>query len=325
MDFLKKLTETFSPSGREDEICDVIFEEIKDYADEVYKDTLGNLIARKKGNGKKVMFSAHTDEIGLMVTYIDDKGFIRFSPVGWVDPFYALYQRVKFQSGVEGVISFEEKTEAVKDIKMKNLFIDIGAKDKEEAQKLVSIGDMAQFEGSFIRNGDRVISKTLDNRAGVYVLTEAIKKIKSDNDIYFVFTSQEEVGLRGAKTSTFDIFPDYAIAVDVTDTGDTPECNYMAVSLGDGPCIKVKDQSVICDRELVERLKSVAKRNSIPYQLEVLDNGGTDAGAMHLTKSGVKTGAISIPTRYIHSTCETCDINDINNAVLLIEKIADEI
>ncbi len=325
MDFLKKLTETFSPSGREDEICDVIFGEIKDYADEVYKDTLGNLIVRKKGNGKKIMFSAHTDEIGLMVTYIDDKGFIRFSPVGWVDPFYALYQRVKFQSGVEGVISFEEKTEAVKDIKTKNLFIDIGAKDKEEAQKLVSIGDMAQFEGSFIRNGDRVISKTLDNRAGVYVLTEAIKKIKSDNDLYFVFTSQEEVGLRGAKTSTFDIFPDYAIAVDVTDTGDTPECNYMAVSLGDGPCIKVKDQSVICDRELVERFKSVAKRNSIPYQLEVLDNGGTDAGAMHLTKSGVKTGAISIPTRYIHSTCETCDINDIKNAVLLIEKIADEI
>jgi len=325
MDFLEKLTQSFSPSGREEEICDIIFEEIKDYADSVYKDTLGNLIVRKEGNGKKIMFSAHTDEIGIMITYIDDKGFLRFSPIGWVDPFYALYQRVKFQSGITGVISYEEKTDAIKDIKMKNLFIDIGAKDKEEAQKMVSIGDTAQFVGDFVINGDRVMSKTLDNRAGVYVLTEAIKKIKSNNDLYFVFTSQEEVGLRGAKTSTFDIFPDFAIAVDVTDTGDTPECNYMAVSLGDGPCIKIKDQSVICDRELVQRIKSVATNNSIPYQLEVLEHGGTDAGAMHITRSGVKTGAISIPTRYIHSTCETCDINDIKNAILLVEKIADEI
>ncbi|MBE7047260.1 MAG: M42 family metallopeptidase [Ruminococcaceae bacterium] len=325
MEFLEKLTQSFSPSGREEEICDIIFEEIKDYADSVYKDTLGNLIVRKEGNGKKIMFSAHTDEIGIMITYIDDKGFLRFSPIGWVDPFYALYQRVKFQSGITGVISYEEKTDAIKDIKMKNLFIDIGAKDKEEAQKMVSIGDTAQFVGDFVINGDRVMSKTLDNRAGVYVLTEAIKKIKSNNDLYFVFTSQEEVGLRGAKTSTFDIFPDFAIAVDVTDTGDTPECNYMAVSLGDGPCIKIKDQSVICDRELVQRIKSVATNNSIPYQLEVLEHGGTDAGAMHITRSGVKTGAISIPTRYIHSTCETCDINDIKNAILLVEKIADEI
>jgi len=325
MEFLEKLTQSFSPSGREEEICDIIFEEIKDYADSVYKDTLGNLIVRKEGNGKKIMFSAHTDEIGIMITYIDDKGFLRFSPIGWVDPFYALYQRVKFQSGITGVISYEEKTDAIKDIKMKNLFIDIGAKDKEEAQKMVAIGDTAQFVGDFVINGDRVMSKTLDNRAGVYVLTEAIKKIKSNNDLYFVFTSQEEVGLRGAKTSTFDIFPDFAIAVDVTDTGDTPECNYMAVSLGDGPCIKIKDQSVICDRELVQRIKSVATNNSIPYQLEVLEHGGTDAGAMHITRSGVKTGAISIPTRYIHSTCETCDINDIKNAILLVEKIADEI
>lgn len=325
MEFLEKLTQSFSPSGREEEICDIIFEEIKDYADSVYKDTLGNLIVRKEGNGKKIMFSAHTDEIGIMITYIDDKGFLRFSPIGWVDPFYALYQRVKFQNGITGVISYEEKTDAIKDIKMKNLFIDIGAKDKEEAQKMVSIGDTAQFVGDFVINGDRVMSKTLDNRAGVYVLTEAIKRIKSNNDLYFVFTSQEEVGLRGAKTSTFDIFPDFAIAVDVTDTGDTPECNYMAVSLGDGPCIKIKDQSVICDRELVQRIKSVATNNSIPYQLEVLEHGGTDAGAMHITRSGVKTGAISIPTRYIHSTCETCDINDIKNAILLVEKIADEI
>jgi len=318
MEFLEKLTQSFSPSGREEEICDIIFEEIKDYADSVYKDTLGNLIVRKEGNGKKIMFSAHTDEIGIMITYIDDKGFLRFSPIGWVDPFYALYQRVKFQSGITGVISYEEKTDAIKDIKMKNLFIDIGAKDKEEAQKMVSIGDTAQFVGDFVINGDRVMSKTLDNRAGVYVLTEAIKKIKSNNDLYFVFTSQEEVGLRGAKTSTFDIFPDFAIAVDVTDTGDTPECNYMAVSLGDGPCIKIKDQSVICDRELVQRIKSVATNNSIPYQLEVLEHGGTDAGAMHITRSGVKTGAISIPTRYIHSPRETVNFSDVLGAVKVI-------
>ncbi len=325
MDNLNKLCNIFSPSGREEKITDFIFNEIKDYADSVYRDTLGNLIVNKKGTGKKIMFAAHTDEIGFMITYMDDKGFLRFTPIGWVDPFYALYQRVIFENGVKGVISYEESIDDIKNIKLKNLFIDIGAKNRQEAEKLVSVGDFGCFVGDMIVNGDRVMSKTLDNRAGVYILMEAIKKVKSDNDLYFVFTSQEEVGLRGAKTSTFDIFPDYAIAVDVTDTGDTPECNYMAVALGDGPCIKVKDQSVICDVELRKKLQDIAKKNNIPYQLEVLEKGGTDAGSMHVTKSGIKTGAISLPTRYIHSTCEMADINDINNAVLLIEKIATEL
>jgi len=203
------------------------------------------------------------------------------------------------------------------------MYIDIGARSREEALKMVNIGDVACFVGDAVLQGDTVISKALDNRSGCAVVVKAIKELKkTDNEIYFVFTVQEEVGLRGAKTAAFSIKPDIAIAVDVTMTGDTPESHPMEVKCGGGPAIKVKDRSVICHPEVRKLLEESAKRNNIPYQLEILEAGGSDPGSIHLTAGGIPSGAISIPVRYVHSPVETASMSDINNAVkLLVEAI----
>lgn len=312
MEMLKNLTQGFGPSGREEEIRDIIKGYVKDYADEITDDAMGNLIVRKKGTGKKIMLAAHMDEIGVIVTFIDDNGFLRFSAVGGLNSKELLYSKVSFKNGVIGVIGTEKEN---KDKIIPKMYIDIGAKNKEEAEKMVSIGDMATFVGDFYKTGDAVISKALDNRVGCYVLIEAIKKAESDNDLYFVFTTQEEVGLRGAKTSAYAINPDYAVAVDVTDTGDTPNCEEMAVKMGAGVAVKVMDRSVLCDSTVRTNLIESAKKAGVPYQLEVMTDGGTDAGAISGTRSGVKTGGLSIPTRYIHSPSEMASVDDIEGSI----------
>ncbi|NLU25556.1 MAG: M42 family metallopeptidase [Hungateiclostridium thermocellum] len=322
-DLLKKFTGIVGVSGNEEEIREAIIEEIKECVDEIKVDTLGNLIAVKKGKGKKIMVAAHMDEIGVMVTYIDDKGFLRFSAVGGVSRYDCIGQRVKFKNGVVGAVYYEEKLEDMKNLQLSKMYIDIGARSREEALKMVNIGDVACFVGDAVLQGDTVISKALDNRSGCAVVVKAIKELKkTDNEIYFVFTVQEEVGLRGAKTAAFSIKPDIAIAVDVTMTGDTPETHPMEVKCGGGPAIKVKDRSVICHPEVRKLLEESAKRNNIPYQLEILEAGGSDPGSIHLTAGGIPSGAISIPVRYVHSPVETASMSDINNAVkLLVEAI----
>ena len=316
MELLKKLTNEFAPSGREDNLADFITKEITPYVEDIYTDALGNLIAHKKGNGKKIMVAAHMDEIGIVVTHIDDNGFLRFSAVGGVYNKDLFARRIKFSNGVIGVIGSEEEN---KDRKILKMYIDIGAASKEEAQRLINIGDMGVFCGDFCENENAVISKALDNRAGCYVLIKALENLKTDNDIYFVFTAQEEVGLRVAKTSAYTVAPDYAIAVDVTDTGDTPEGIKMVTKLGGGACIKVMDRSVLCDSYIRSLLIELAKKNNIDYQLEVMTDGGTDAGAISLSGSGVKTGGISIPTRYIHSPSEMAFKKDIKDCVTLLK------
>lgn len=321
MELLKKLTETFSPSGCEANIRRLIKTEIQPYVDEVQTDAMGNLIACKKGKsgGKKIMFAAHMDEIGLMVTYIDEAGFLRFSSIGWLPQFYALYRRVVFQNGTVGVIGYEEELEELKELKADKLYIDIGAKSRAEAEKKVAIGDCAAVYGTFCDMGDVVTAKSFDNRAGCYALIRAIQAAApSVNDLYYVFTSQEELGLRGAKTAAFGIYPDYALAIDVTDTGDTPGAKPMAVSLGGGAAVKVKDDSVICTPEVRNRLIECAKNSGIRYQLEIMSGGGTDAGAMQLTRAGIKTGGISVPCRYIHSAVETVSKKDLECVTKLI-------
>lgn len=317
MNLLKELTNTYGPSGREEKIRDIIKKHVCDYADEVSTDSLGNLIVRKKGNGKKIMFAAHMDEIGIITTFIDDNGYLRFAPVGGLNTKDLLYRRVYFENGTVGIIGTEKENT---DKLISKMFIDIGAKNKKDAEEKVSVGDMAVFCGEFLSSGDTVISKALDNRVGCYILIEALKRIKSDNDLYFVFTVQEEVGLRGAKTAGFAISPDYAIAVDVTDTGDTPNADEMAVSLSKGAAVKIMDSSVLCDAEVRSTLIEAAKSKNIPYQLEVLNAGGTDAGAISLSGCGIKTGGISIPTRYIHSPSEMASISDINCCIELLEQ-----
>ena len=323
MELLNKLTQTDGVSGDEGEIRAVIEEYAKKLGYEIETDALGNLIAKKGGNGKKIMIASHMDEIGIIVTFIDEKGFLRFSNIGGLNTKNLVNLKVRFKNGVIGVIGCDD--EETEKLKISNLFIDIGAKDEKEASKMVSIGDRAAFVGDMYVNGKTVVSKALDNRIGCFAALRAMEKVNTDKDLYFVFTVQEEVGLRGAKGSAFEINPDYAIAVDVTDTGDTLGAAVMAVKLGGGAAIKVMDRSVLCDAQIRSTMIDVAKKNGIPYQLEIMTDGGTDAGALHLTRSGVKTGGISVPTRYIHSPSEMADMNDVEACVELLCKTIEEL
>lgn len=318
---LKELVNLYGPSGNEKIIREYIKNEIKDYVDEMSTDDLGNLIARKKGNGKRIMIAAHMDQIGLMVTDIDDKGFLRFTNIGGISPFITLSQQVIFENGTVGVVS-SEPIEDISKLKLANMFIDIGAKDKEEAEKLVTIGDICVYKSEYSDNENVVFTRCLDDRVGCFVAIEALKRIENTkNDLYFVFTVQEEVGLRGAKTSAFRIEPDVGIAIDVTGSGDTPKAKTFAVGLHKGTAIKVKDNSILTHPKLRQIMVDIAKKNEIPYQLEVLEYGGTDSGAIHLTKEGVPSGVISIPTRYVHSTIEMASKKDILNSINLLIKL----
>lgn len=317
MELLNKLTQADGVSGNESAVSEIIKNEIESFCDEIYTDAMGNLVAHKKGGGKKLMFAAHTDEIGIIVTHVDENGFARFKNLGGLYVKQLVGKRVRFSDGTIGVIGCEEENYGKKP-SYDSLYIDTGAKS-------VQIGDTASFVGEFYTDGKRVVSKALDNRTGCYILIKALQKIKdSKNDLYFVFTSQEEVGLRGAKTAAFSLEPDYAIAVDVTDTGDTPEAPVMEVSLGKGAAIKIMDRSILCDADVRIKMTETAKKRGIPYQLEIMNVGGTDAGAIHLTRAGVKTGGISLPVRYVHTPSEMADISDIKACVDLTAAIASE-
>lgn len=318
MKLLKKLTECDAPSGREESIRKMIKAEAESLGYEVSEDALGSVIAHKPGSGKKLMLDAHMDEIGVIAAYTDDNGFIRFGSVGGLYIKELQHRRVRFANGTVGVIGSEE-ADFNKKAEISKLFIDIGAKDKKAAEKLVKTGDTAVFDGEFVKRGDTVISKALDNRAGCYILLKAMEAVReSENDLYFVFSTQEEVGLRGAKTAAFGIMPDYAIAVDVTDTGDTPSCPVMDVKMGGGAAIKAMDRSVMCDVRVINPLKSLAEENGIQYQIEIMTDGGTDAGAIALTGGGVKAGGISLPTRYVHSPSEMASVKDIKECIRLV-------
>lgn len=323
-DLLKRLLETFGPSGNEETIREVIRQEIKDYADEIKVDALGNLIAIKRGNGKKIMVASHMDEIGIMVTNIDENGFLRFTNIGGVSPFTALYQRVMFADGTMGVVGME-KLDEMKDLALNKMFIDIGACSKEEAMKKVNVGDAACFYTPYVQNDDYIMAKALDDRIGCYVTIEALKALKDcPNEVYFVFTVQEEVGLRGAKTAAYGIDPDMGIAIDVTLTGDTPKAKTMDVKMGKGTAIKIKDNSVLAHPTVKNLMIETAKENNIPYQLEILEGGGTDSGAIHLTKSGVPSGVISVPCRYVHSPSEMVSVKDVKSSIELLVKVLEK-
>ncbi|MBN1150107.1 M42 family metallopeptidase [candidate division WOR-3 bacterium] len=315
-DIAEKFTQAYGPSGSENKIRKLIEEEVKQYADEIRTDSLGNLIVRKKGPGKKILVAAHMDEIGVIVNYIDERGFLRFAPVGGVYPLIAVGQRVVFEDGTQGAVGSETRDITPGSVPpLSKMFIDIGAKDKKDAAGKIEIGAKAGFSQAFSVNGQRWISKAMDDRIACAVIVDALKKIKKPaNDLYFVFTVQEEVGLRGAKTSAYAIDPDLAIAVDVTGTGDTPKGFVMSVELGKGPGLKVMDASIVVTEKMKKFMKSTAEKRNIPFQNEILVYGGTDAGAFHLTKSGIHSGCISIPARYIHSPSEMIDSQDAENA-----------
>ncbi|MEQ2455102.1 M42 family metallopeptidase [Flavonifractor hominis] len=320
---LQALNACHGPSGCERPVADVIRQLAEPYVDECTIDTLGNLICHKKGNGPKVMFAAHMDSIGFIVTHIDEKGFLRFGRVGGLSAHEVLGAPIRFANGVRGVVALDGKVEA-KEMKLDDLYLDIGARDREEARSLIQVGDTAVYDTQAFVSGDRIFSPYLDDRIACVVLLMALEQIRNNrNDLYFVFTVQEEVGIRGARTAAYGVDPDYGIAIDVTDSDDIPgaphECSSVA---GGGAAIKVMDSSVICHPLVVARLEQLARENEIAWQKDILKAGGTDAGAIHQTRAGVYTGGISISSRYIHTPLEMADLRDVEACAALAAAFA---
>lgn len=317
---IQKLVETPSPSGYEGNIRAVIRAEIDGYVDELSVDALGSLIAvrgKENNSGSKIMLSAHMDEIGIMVTHIEENGFIRFATLGGVRPITCIGGRVRFLNGQIGVINVEIMDDPNKMPAIDNLYVDVGASTREGVT--LHVGDVAAFDRPFTDLGNRLVSKAMDDRIGCAVLIETLHRLKdSPHQLYFVFSTQEEVGLRGATTAAFGVDPDIGLAVDVTGTGDTPKNNKMEVALGKGPAVKVRDGGMLSDPRLVDWMVRAAETARLPYQLEILLGGTTDARAIQLTRAGVPTGCLSIPCRYIHSPSEMVDYNDVENAVRLM-------
>ncbi len=313
---LKQLVTVHGISGKENKVAEKINEMIIPYVDEAYTDALGNLIAVKKcgkENAKKVMLCAHTDEIGFIVNFIEDNGYIRVATVGGISFTAAAYAEVRSEKGVVGVLVPNDGTKAA-DFKADNFYIDIGASSKAQAERRVRIGDAFSLRSDLGKlSGKRVFGRPIDDRIGCAVMVEMAKDLAStalDCDVYYAFTVQEEVGCRGSKTASFAIAPDYALVFDVTGTGDASGAKPMAVKLGGGAAIKIKDSSVICDTEIVAMLEKLAKEKNIKSQLEILTYGGTDTSSIQMNGFGCKAGALSIPSRYIHSGVEVIDMKD---------------
>lgn len=311
-------------SGHESPVAKVLAAAARPYVDEITTDVMGNLICHKKGSGPKVMFAAHMDSIGFIVTHIDEKGFLRVGKVGGVTPGELIYSAVRFQSGLCGVVVPDAGAD-MKKLKIDDLVIDIGAKDRADAEKQVRVGDTAVYNAPAFAMGSRLTAPYMDNRICCVVLLRAMELLKtSANDLYFVFTVQEEVGLRGAKTAAWAVDPDYGVVVDVTDSDDVPGAKHDGSSvLGGGAAIKVMDSSVICHPEAVKKLEELAKAGEIPYQMDVIRSGGTDAGEIHRTRMGVVTGGVSVPCRYIHTPVETVDAGDVEASARLIAAFAE--
>lgn len=324
-DLIKKLTEAYGPSGNEGEVRELIRAEVEPLADEIRVDTLGNLIAIKRGNGtgKKVMLAAHMDEIGLIISYVDEKGFLRAQPIGGVDTMTLAGGRVRFADGATGVIAPEKRPEFKKDPDLAKLYIDVGATSREEAE--ARLGQAASFVRPFADLGRRVVAKALDDRIGCVVLIEVLRRLgETPHEVYFVFSVQEEVGLRGARTGAYGLEPEVGIAVDITASGDTPEAPKMAMKLGAGPCIKVMDSGMLSHPAVKDLMVRVAREREIPYQLEVLSGGTTDAAAMQLVHSGVAAGCVSLACRYYHTPSEMVDMEDVENSVKLLAAVLEQ-
>jgi endoglucanase len=324
-ELIKKLVEITGPSGYETAVREAVRAEIAGLVDEMRVDALGNLIARKGSKteqGMRVMLSAHMDEIGIIATHIDENGFVRFTSIGGVRVANCVGGRVQFLNGTRGLIYVEKLDNPSSQPAMDQLYVDVGATSRATCP--VKVGDVAAFERPFVDLNGRLVSKAMDDRISVAVMIEALRALKSTpHEVFFVFSTQEEVGLRGATTAGYGVDPELALSVDVTFAGDTPKGVKMEVGLGKGPAIKVRDGGMLADSRVIRWMADTAEKAGIPYQLEVLEGGTTDAKAIQLTRSGVLAGCLSIPTRYIHSPSEMVDLGDVQQAVkLLVELIS---
>ncbi|HNQ11835.1 MAG TPA: M42 family metallopeptidase [Bacteroidia bacterium] len=326
---LQEICETAGAPGFENRIRKIVTREIKDLVDDIQIDKMGNVIALKKGSkSKKVMIAAHMDEIGFIVTHVDDKGFVRFHTLGGFDPKTLTSQRViihgkKDVVGVMGSkpIHLMQPEERNKAPQLSDYYIDLGM-SKKEVDKLVIPGDAVTRERSFIEMGDCFNCKSLDNRISVFILIEALRLLKKPcYDTYAVFTVQEEVGLRGAYVAAHQIDPDFGFGLDTTIAFDTPgaQAHEKVTELGKGVAIKIMDGGTICDHRMIAFMKDMAEKNKITHQMEVLPAGSTDtAGIQRMGKTGAIAGAVSIPTRHIHSVIEMVHKKDVSNAISLL-------
>ena len=339
IDLLKRLCETPGIAGREDAVRAVVREELTGLVDEIQTDALGNLIGVRRGNGgPRVMLAAHMDEIGFIVKHIDESGFIRIHPVGGFDPSRLPAQRVTVHahagatySGSIGVAGKPIHLQAANEVKpptIADLFVDIGL-DGDTARATIDIGDMITLERSLVQSGPHIVSKALDDRAGLAIMLETLRALSrtTDAEIIAVATTQEEVGVRGATTAAWALQPDIGIALDITPAGDFPGApeEHVGVSLGNGVAIKVMDPGAISDHRLNQRLRRIAAEHDIPYQLEILGRGGTDASAIQRAGSGVRATALSIPVRYAHTVNETCAVADIEATIALLTRYLEDI
>lgn len=321
MQLLQDILTGYGASGHEGRVRGVIEKALAGHVDSMETDVMGNLIAVKKGDGtgKKIMLSAHMDHIGLAVIDADKYGFLRVCNVGGIHASDMVSGHVVFENGVRGVVGVDGKLKGA--AKVSDLYIDIGASDRDEALSMVRIGDMCVMQPRVSMLGEhRMASPAMDDRIACFVLTQVMLNLDAcKNDVYAVFSVQEEVGLRGAATAAYSVNPDLGIAIDVTGVGDVPKVDTkIAVALGKGAAIKIMDRSLIATPSVVEMMEEAAKENDIAVQREVLPYGGTDAGAIQKSRCGVATGAVSIPCRYIHSEAETVDLRDVRAAIDLV-------
>jgi putative aminopeptidase FrvX len=340
VEILEKLSNANGVTGREGEVRELIKNYLKPYVDEIREDRLGNLIALKKGkkDAPTVMIAAHMDEIGLMIKNIKKRGFLQFTKVGGIDDRILLAQKVIVHTdkgplnGVVGSkpVHIETEEERKKVVNADKLFIDVGAKDKEEAEKMgVQVGDVVSFDTKFARiNEDIVLGKALDDRVGCAIMIEALKRLrKVDCNVYAVGTIQEEVGLRGATIAAFQVEPDVGIALDATVAGDTPGVGEgeAPAKMGEGPVLTVADAGLIAHPKVLRLLIDSAKENKIPYQLETGIRGATDAARISLSREGVPSGVIAVASRYIHSPAAILSLDDAEKTVKLVVAVIENV
>jgi len=331
-EMLEKLSNACGIAGREEEVRGLMKKVLKPYVDELKEDNLGNVIGIKKGKKKapRVMLAAHMDEIGLLVKTISKEGFLQFAKIGGIDDRILLAQKVTVyteKKPLDGIVGskpphIQKEEERKKAITCDKLFIDIGAEDEKAARRMgVKIGDPIGFDIKFARAGKNIVmGKAFDDRVGCAVMAETMKRLrKTDCTVYAVGTVQEEVGLRGATTAAFGIYPDVGIALDVTVAGDIPGVKEVEapIKIRKGPSITVADKGLITHPKVLKLLIDAAEENKIPYQLETGLPGSTDAARISLTREGVPSGVISIPTRYIHSPASLLSLKDVENTVKL--------
>ncbi len=326
---LKRLTEACGGPGQEKEVRDLIREQIEPLVDNVTTDALGNLIAVKNsaGNGPKVMLAAHMDEVALMIVNVESSGLLKFRPIGGIDPRVLVAKTVAIgEKRIPGVIGskpihLQRPEERKKPLGIDELFIDIGVSEKETAEKLVNIGDLAYFTTQFTQIGvDKYKAKALDDRVGCALLIDLLKDNYSF-PLYGAFTVQEEVGLRGAGVATYQIAPDIAIVLEGTTASDVPGIppHKQATTVGKGPSLSFMDSSVIPDPRLVAKLMKIAQENDIPVQYRRHTAGGTDAGRIQSSQTGVSVAVLAIPCRYIHSPVSIMSKADYDNSLRLVK------